>query len=481
MAQDYPKTPFPQAYRSPQSVLTSDTADLSGVQDILHRHDASLSLLFGGTEERLRHKQAAVQSQGHGWPDSAEAPASSPYDLSTFYRVRAAQENLEALAAELRTHEHVDAAYVKPAGSPPVMMVETPKEAAPSMPPLVTPNFVNNQGYLKPAPEGIDATNYAHYMVGGQGEGIRIIDCEWGWRFTHEDLRENQGGVVAGSSTTWQSFVDHGTAVAGVLSGDVNQYGITGICPRAMIYASSFWDQATSTAIMAAADRLRPRDLILLEVHRGGPKSTGWGQEGYIAIEWWPDDYAAIRYATDRGIIVVEAAGNGQQDLDDPIYDARPDGFPIYWTNPFNPANPSSGAVVVGAGAPPPGTHGADFGPDRCKLWFSNYGRRVDAQGWGYEVTSTGYGWLQGGDDQDLWYTNGFSGTSSASPIVTGALACVQGILKDFDRRPLTPFEAIRILRETGSPQQDGPQQPKERRIGNRPDIRQLLQAALNR
>jgi hypothetical protein len=33
------------------------------------------------------------------------------------------------------------------------------------------------------------------------------------------------------------------------------------------------------------------------------------GQEGLIAIEWWPDDFAAIAYATSKEILVVEAPG----------------------------------------------------------------------------------------------------------------------------------------------------------------------------
>lgn len=168
------------------------------------------------------------------------------------------------------------------------------------------------------------------------------------------------------------------------------------------------------------------------------------------------DDFAAIRYATNKGIIVVEAAGNGRENFDDALYDQRPAGFPQSWRNPYNPANTSSRAVIVGAGAPPPGTHGRDHGPDRSRLDFSNYGRRVDAQGWGREVTTTGYGDLQsGGPDKE--YTDQFSGTSSASPIVTAALACVNGALKSNGQSTLTPLSAISLLRSTGSPQTDAP------------------------
>jgi hypothetical protein len=175
-----------------------------------------------------------------------------------------------------------------------------------------------------------------------------------------------------------------------------------------------------------------------------------------------------------RGLVVVEAAGNGAENLDDALYDQAPEGFPAGWRNPFNPANSSSEAVLVGAGAPPPGTHGRDHGPDRSRLDFSNHGRRVDTQGWGREVTTTGYGDLQGGAET-VWYTDTFSGTSSASPIVVGALASTQGILRARGLPLLTPPRAIEALRATGSPQQDAPGRPATQRIGNRPDIQALI------
>ena len=62
--------------------------------------------------------------------------------------------------------------------------------------------------------------------------------------------------------------------------------------------------------------------------------------------------------------------------------------------------------------------------------------------------------------------------------MVAGALACVQGVLRAAGRTPLDPAQARTALRETGSPQQaatDGSLQ----RIGNRPDIGQLIDWAL--
>jgi hypothetical protein len=91
-------------------------------------------------------------------------------------------------------------------------------------------------------------------------------------------------------------------------------------------------------------------------------------------------------------------------------------------------------------------------------------------------VTTTGYGDLQSGRNEDRWYTGSFAGTSSATPIVAGALACVQGVHSAhlFDER-LTPSTARRLLRETGTPQTDAPGRPATQHIGNRPSLGQLI------
>ena len=157
--------------------------------------------------------------------------------------------------------------------------------------PPASPNFTARQGYLNTAPVGVDA-RYAWRFPGGRGSNVRVIDLEWGWNFTHEDLRQNQGGVIAGRNS---SNNDHGTAVIGVIGGDRNNFGVTGISPDAVVSAVSFTTINTAAAIRLAADRLRAGDIMLLEIHRRGPASNGTGQHGYIAIEWWPDDFAAIR------------------------------------------------------------------------------------------------------------------------------------------------------------------------------------------
>ncbi|MBL8683582.1 MAG: S8 family serine peptidase [Myxococcales bacterium] len=392
-------------------------------------------------------------------------------ELETFYRLEVADDaRAEAVASQLAAANGVAGAYVQPEPVLAVLAESDINRAVPSADPAppATPNFEPRQLYRAAAPGGVDVA-FAWSVPGGRGAGVNVIDCEGAWRLTHEDLRQNQAGVI-GPQTQDLQWRNHGTAVCSEIGGDLNGFGVTGIAPDATFRGSSiFGPGGLAAAIRAAADALRAGDIILLEVQYGHPT------RGFTSVEWWPADFAAIQYAVGRGVIVVEAAGNGGNNLDDVVYDTPLPGFPASWSNPFRRGARDSGAILVGAGAPPPGTHGRNWGPDRSRLDFSNYGSAVDVQGWGREVTAAGYGDLQGGANEDLWYTDTFSGTSSASPIVVGVLACVQGARRAARQTLLTPASARSLLRSTGSPQQDAPGRPATQRIGNRPNLRALI------
>ena len=417
--------------------------------------------------------------------------------VERYHSVSAPDERIDGLITSLQTNPAVESVYVKPPAEPPMVR---PREAAPASSEMparaATPDFTGRQDYLGAAPVGIDA-KYAWNLPGGRGTGVRIIDCEWAWNFDHEDLADHCSGNVVGIAQT--SDDDHGTSVAGVLIANDNNIGAIGVAPDSILATAAFDDssaQSTSAIIMQAADHLSTGDILLLEIHRPGPNAANPpnGQEGFIAIEWWPDDFAAIAYATAKGILVVEAGGNGSENLDDPLYDTPPQGFPADWKNPFAASGPDSGAILVGAGNPPAGTHSRNQDTygfnemyfDRARCAFSNYGTRIDCQGWGWEVTTLGGGDLQPGTaniqsaDHNFLYTDVFAGTSSASPIIAGTLACLQGMIRATGIPLLTPKAARRLLRSTGSAQQPAPNRPITQRIGTRPDLKALCAAATN-
>ena len=468
------------AFAPAAHVSAGAARSLASLSSVLQRAGAVAAPLF--SEAQLMPAPAMMGM-------AVAAAPTPPAVLGAYQVVRAADERLDDLAAELIQRDLVAGAYVKPRIFPPIGPISrrrTPHPAkavklaaAPGGPAIGTPDFVANQGYLDASPAGVDA-RWAWTQPGGRGEGVAIVDIEGGWCFTHEDLAHGVDGLVGGTAIDDIGWRNHGTSVISEIVGDDNAMGVTGIAPGARLAAISHTPQGSSAAILAAAKRLRPGDVMLLEMHRPGPRfafqERPADQRGYIAVEWWPDDYDAVAFAVRKGVIVVSAAGNGAENLDDPLYSVRPNSagqfFPPNWINPFDRTRRDSGSIVVGAGAPATGS----FGNDRGRLDFSNFGALVDAQGWGRDVVACGYGDLQNGQEERL-YTSVFSGTSSASPIVVGAVACVQGIRRAAGRPPLTPAQVRDLLRATGAPQQNGIFGPTAQRIGNRPDIRAMVGA----
>jgi serine protease len=383
--------------------------------------------------------------------DSESATGEELADLSNYYAITLKSEEAgETVADELNHLDSVELAYLAPIG----------QDAADLPPP--TPNFTASQGYLGPAPTGIDA-RFAWTQTGGPGDQIRVIDVEQGWNIAHEDLPGAffQNGKILGGGSR-----QHGTAVLGEIVGGNNGFGITGIAHRAnygVVSAQrnrSFlifsWDEYNlADAINVAASKLRKGDVLLIEQHSKGPSSglacaCNCSQHEFVAMEYFQAEFDAIRAATTRGIHVVEAAGNGGMDLDHARYGKR-----------FDRSVRDSGAILVGAGS----------STNRTPLCFTNFGTRVDVQAWGQNVMTTGYGdhaKVAGADDKQ-WYTKTFSGTSSASPIVTGAVASLEGILRGAGQNPMKPADMRKLLVDTGTAQGG------TNHIGPLPDLRAAI------
>ena len=324
-------------------------------------------------------------------------------------------------------------------------------------------NFEPSQGYLHAPPNGIGAIQ-AWESEGAKGTGVTVCDIEGNWNRSHEDLPRGIA-LLGGSPINEIGWRNHGTAVLGEIVSVPNVFGCVGIAHEATAAVQSaiiggVWN--AGQAITNAAAQLSPGDVILIELQATGPRDR------YVAMQYWDDVYSAILATVERGITVVEAAGNGDENFDLAVY--RGTGL-----------QKDSGAIVVGAGIPP--TNHFDFdrqydpiGVPRSRIWFSNYGKIVNVQAWGWHVTTLGYGDGQGGGT-NRWYTLRFSGTSSASPIVTGAVASIQGRALAVRGAPLEPKAVRKMLIDTGTPQQAGPGVPvATNHIGPQPNLPRALQ-----
>ncbi len=423
------------------STVDSWLAAHPGVQVVRH---------FSRSEEELDIVRATGQRES-GWELA---------DLNLYFEFRlptGAQSaaSLTSMLTEVRALPLVECAFAEPIPQPAGAVARTQqgrrgtrrgrshrcKAARHRVPPLrrrpISPACRDTSA---PSPSGVNAQAVWGYP-GGRGGLVRIIDIEGAWLWNHEDLKTPF--FTGGTPINDAGWRNHGTAVMGEMVGRPNGIGVTGIASDLAIGGISIGDVGVADAIDMAAANESIGDLFLIELHAPGPNANGVGQYGYVAMEFWQDNFDAIQTAVANGRICIEAAGNGEENYDDPVYQGL-----------FDRTVRNSGAIIVGAGTP----NGLDA------EWFTNYGSRLDLNGWGDSVTTTGYGDLQGGAETQ-WYTAAFNGTSSASPIVSGAVGSLQGMSKAHWGIPLSGPLAAQILFDTGTPWVGA------RRIGNRPNL----------
>ncbi|MBW4671278.1 MAG: S8 family serine peptidase [Cyanomargarita calcarea GSE-NOS-MK-12-04C] len=326
-------------------------------------------------------------------------PTYKPADFSIFYYIDAPPgTDLVALVKTLLRWQSVQEAYIDQAGPDPLVNAgDDPRSV--------------NQGYLDPAPDGIDA-EYAWGFDGGDGASQRFIDLERGWTLNHEDITGHGATLLHG--TLLDSSRSHGTSVLGEVCAVDNTLGCVGIVPNiASVNVVSFNGSTRPNAIIAAISNLSFGDVLLLEaqVWLNGTSLLG-------PIEAYDAEFEAIRLATALGIIVVEAGGNGTNNGSTPPLNMDTyttlSGKAIFNRDPVNPDFRDSGAIIVTA---------ATSTSPHTRLAYAPHGKRIDCYAWGQNINTL----ASNSSGSTTAYTTSFGGTSGASPIITGAALAVQG------------------------------------------------------
>lgn len=399
-------------------VISSDSPNPS-LQQTIEEHGLTFSTSQTASSEEVAHLEARALSK-----TGVESA-----DLEGMLVARPAQNDAAGVWAAAQAMQKLDAVEFVTLSSldspPPPPSVPLAYDIEPQ-----SELLSSYQDYRTEA--GVNMDN-AWSTYGARGQGVRVTDCEYNLNALHEDLR----GQVTLQPWITELYTDlgdkHGTSVLGILTAAENAYGMTGMLPESDV---RFYPelakingvtQNRSATVTAAITASAPGDVVLLEMQTWGYGGT----TNYVPAEYAMDVWLAVKTGTDAGVHVVAAAGNGGENLDSAEYtDYRNRG--------------DSGAIIVGAG-----------NRARARAYFSTYGSRVNVQAWGnFDVATLGGTDLRFyNNDHNQEYSSSFSGTSSASPMVTAAAAAVESITRVALGRPLAPTELRSLLINTGKPQ----------------------------
>lgn len=397
------------------------------VRDSIGRAQSQLESAFPDTHFNPYFKQQDMKLR---------AVSQAPFNRYIAVEVRD-RDSATRLAHKLQAHDLIEEAYVEGGPTrPPVFANDDPRNT--------------NQDYLDAAPNGIDARwAWQH----SNGSGVGFVGLEQGWTLDHEDLVGANITLISGVNQAWHG---HGTAVLGEVVAVDNMRGGVGIAPGASARVVSQFRTATNyqtaEAILSAGQSMSRGDVLLLEAQ------TPFGSLQNLPVEVETAVFDAIRYITDEGIIVIEAAGNGGHDLDTFVNLANRQVL-----NRGSSDFRDSGAIMVGA---------ASSTTPHSRLGFSCHGSRIDCYGWGENIDTAGDG--RTGNLVNT-YTASFGGTSGASPMIAGAALLLQSW-----RKPRSQPYSPEIMRDLLTSNLNTPSaNPASDRVGVMPNLRAILEAEI--
>ena len=420
----------------PKSIVSSSAqAEIASINNLIRQVPVPSDSTIPAVRQSLQGFDAEELEQ---WKQTAEEYWKEELeDLSTFYAVNIDKKSVLADAFMALENTSI------------IESIEFVTDPVPSQSSTPTPNLEGNQNYLNNDGNGIYARQ-AWGMAGGRGLNVNVLSIEGAWVTTHEDFPNLV--YNSGNYSSRDDWPPHGTATLGIVGAKNNGFGITGVASDANFFVQANTLVSLDTIITQSAMRVGSGGIIFMAFENGQfdympTCSCNTLVCGNITPLYFTSVFNAVKQATGNGVTVIVSAGNGSVDLDHPSFNGK-----------FDRNIQDSGAIYVAA----------SLSNIRGPACYTNYGSRIDVNGWGDSVATLGYGTAfsePGTDDRD--YTLNFSGTSSAGPIVAGAAASIQGILKARGDDPLSPRALRRVLSASGTPQAE----ELDRNIGSLPNI----------
>ena len=244
----------------------------------------------------------------------------------------------------------------------------------------------------------IGATTAGSYAV-NKGKGARVGDIDTGIDLTHSDIMPNVDLAAScvfiyattptslpaeqvtpgdcSNKAALQDYAGHGTHTAGTIAAPINGRGIAGVAPEATVVVLKAGTANGYFFTQSVVDALRYAGDQRLDVVNMSFFADPWlfncrnDKEQKAIIQAIS---AAARYAQQRGVVLVAAAGNDGIDMNHPTTDEISPDFPAD-AAVSRPVNNSCvvlpteipGVVVVTA-----------TGAENLLTWYSTYGNVTD-------------------------------------------------------------------------------------------------------
>lgn len=310
--------------------------------------------------------------------------------------------------------------------------------------------FYPQQWHLKNTGAGGADLNIGNTWDSNRGDRVLVAVVDDGVEIRHEDLAVNtkdSGGLnfwngMAGFATSTTDPTPttqpasgapaHGTAVAGLIAGrDKNGIGVRGVAPRACLAGINLIAVSTSNAVQEAqAMRHRLTEMSVSNNSWGSTDSLGTTNGG--SMEWVNAIADGVSQGrAGKGIVYLWAAGNGANGTE-----AMTTGFETDNSNYDGQANDPNVAAICGL---MDDGHRVNYSERGANLWVCGFSQRTTYDTDNRGTVTTDISAMQGynarmpaaattvtGKDFDNGnYTQGFNGTSSATPTVAGVVALI--------------------------------------------------------
>ncbi|MBF0360213.1 MAG: S8 family serine peptidase [Oligoflexia bacterium] len=289
---------------------------------------------------------------------------------------------------------------------------------------------LKNTGQLTDLLVGEDINVTSVWDSGNKGDDVVIAVIDDGLQINHPDLSDN---IYSGRSWNYLYSIDdpspeesssgHGTAVAGLAAArDSNGIGVRGVAPRAKVVGYNLLALGGRTDADETDAMTRNYDLVSISNNSWGA-TDGTGKFTTANSTWTSAITEGVTYGRNgKGVVYVWAAGNGanngvnngsnnsdETEIDRSDYDGQANFY-----------------GVMAIGATTDNGEKASYSESGSNLWIcapSSGGKNslttTDLiNEWGYNTDTN-----SGSDLDDVNYTKTFTGTSGATPIVSGVVA----------------------------------------------------------